>query len=175
MSQTTMANPMLQPRIGKVVVNICVGKSGEPLKKAMTVLEKLVGQKPCQRMAKKAVRDWGIRMNEPIACIVTLRGQKAIEFTKSVLDVVDNKLSRSCFDTNGNFSIGIKEHIEIAGVRYDPSLGIFGMDVCVAMEKLGYHVKRRRILKAHVGHRHKLQPEEAVEYVKRTFGTEIVE
>lgn len=175
MSQTKVANPMLRPRIEKVVVNISVGKSGEQLQKAMTILERLTGQKPCQRLAKKTVRDWGTRKGEPIACVVTLRGVSAVAFLKKSLEVVGNKLPKSSFDVNGNFSFGIKEHIEISGVRYDPSLGIFGMDVCVAMERPGYHVKRRRILKARIGRKHRLTPEDSMEYVKETLGTEILE
>ncbi|MEM2936738.1 MAG: 50S ribosomal protein L5, partial [Candidatus Bathyarchaeia archaeon] len=40
---------MIKPRIEKVVVNMSVGKSGEPLEGAMKVLEELTGQKPCRR------------------------------------------------------------------------------------------------------------------------------
>lgn len=175
MSQTEVVNPMQRPRIEKVVVNISVGKSGEPLQKAMTVLERLVGQKPCQRAAKKSIRDWGITKGEPIACVATLRGERAIEFVRKGLDALGNRLPRSSFDVNGNFSFGIKEHIEISGVRYDPSLGIFGMDVCVTMGKLGYRVKRRHIRRSQVGRRQRLTPEEAMAFVRGTFGTEIVE
>jgi large subunit ribosomal protein L5 len=174
-SQTKILNPMRQPRICKVVVNISVGKSGEQLQKAMIILESLTGQRPCQRLAKKSVREWGIRQNEPIACVVTLRDEKAMEFLKKSLEANGNRLSKSSFDTNGNFSFGIKEHIEISGVRYDPSLGIVGMDVSVVMDRPGYRVKKKRIRRAKIGWRHRLKPEEAVEYVKETLGTEILE
>ena len=68
--------PMLKPRIEKVVVNMSIGKSGEPLEKAAKVLKELAGQTPCKRKAKKTIRDFGIRRGEPIACMVTLRKQK---------------------------------------------------------------------------------------------------
>ena len=168
-------NPMQQPRIGKVVVNISVGQSGEQLQKATAVLGRLTGKKPCQRLAKKTVRDWGIRENEPISCVVTLRKEKAIEFLKKSLEVVGNRLPKSSFDVHGNFSFGINEHIEISGVKYDPALGIFGMDVCVAMEKPGYRVKRRRILRAQIGRGHKLTVEEAIEYIQKVLDIEILE
>ncbi|MFH0748462.1 MAG: 50S ribosomal protein L5 [Candidatus Bathyarchaeota archaeon] len=174
MSQPKIVNPMQQPRIEKVVVNIAVGKSGEPLQKAMAVLEQLTGQKPCQRLAKVSVRDWGIRKFEPIACIVTLRDEMAINFLRRTLDVVGNKLPKSSFDATGNFSFGIKEHIDIPGVKYDPALGIFGMDLCVAMERPGYHVKKRKILRAKIGKNHRLTPEETIEYVKETLGIELL-
>ena len=167
-------NPMQQTRIEKVVVNISVGESGEPLQKAVRVLEQITGKKPCQRDARKSIRDWGVRKGEPIACIVTLRGQEAIDFLKKALDVVGNRLSESSFDFSGNFSFGIKEHIELSGVKYDPRLGIFGMDVCVTMEKPGYHVKRRHRLKAKVGKGQLAKPEESIQYVRESFGIEVV-
>jgi large subunit ribosomal protein L5 len=166
--------PMLKPRIEKVVVNLNVGKSGEPLEKASKVLKELTDQTPVKKKAKKTVRDFGIRQGEPIACVVTLRKQKAIDFLKKVLPVVENKILRSSFDKQGNFAFGLKEHIEIAGVKYDPDVGIFGMDVCVSMGRPGYRVKNRRKGKAPLGSKHVLTPEEAVVFVKQTLGVEIV-
>lgn len=165
---------MLKPRIEKVVVNLNVGKSGEPLEKASQVLKELTNQTPVKKKAKKTIRDFGIRQGEPIACVVTLRKQRAIDFLKKVLPVVDNKISRSSFDKQGNFAFGIKEHIEIAGVKYDPDVGIFGMDVCVSMSRPGYRVKNRRKEKAHIGSKHVLTPEEAIVFAKHTLGVEIV-
>ncbi|MEM0057835.1 MAG: 50S ribosomal protein L5 [Candidatus Bathyarchaeia archaeon] len=167
-------NPMLKPRIEKVVVNICVGKSGEPLEKASKVLRDLTGQNPCKRKAKKTIRDFGIRRGEPIACVVTLRKQKAVEFLKRVLHVVDYKLPKSCFDKQGNFAFGIKEHIEIPGVKYDPEIGIFGMDVCVSLCRPGWRVKYRQRAKSRIGSKHALTPEEAMVFVKDALGVEIV-
>lgn len=166
--------PMLKPKIEKVVVNISVGKSGEPLEKAAKVLKDLTGQTPCKRKAKKTIRDFGIRKGEPMACIVTLRKQRAMEFLKKVLPVIDNKISRERFDRHGNFSFGIKEHVEIRGVKYDPEVGIFGMDVCVSLSRPGYRVKNRRIENAKIGSKHNLTPEEAMMFVKDALGLEIV-
>jgi len=180
-------NPMLKPRIEKVTVNISVGRSGDPLERASRVLKELTGQTPCKRKAKKTIRDFGIRKGEPIACVVTLRKEKAVEFLEKALErkekaveflekaleAVDKKLSKRCFDKLGNFSFGIKEHIEIPGTKYVPELGIYGMDVCVALERPGYRVKRRRRAKSKIGSRHLIKPEEAMLFVKETFGVEI--
>lgn len=164
---------MLKPKIEKVVVNISVGKSGEPLEKATKVLKEITGQTPCKRKAKKSIRDFGIRKGEPIACIVTLRKQKAIEFLKKVLPVIDNKLSKEHFDNYGSFSFGIKEHIELPGVKYDPNIGIFGMDICVSITRPGYRVKNRKREKTKIGSRHILKPEEAMVVAKDLLGLEI--
>lgn len=166
--------PMLMPRIEKVVVNLNVGKSGEPLDKASRVLKELTDQKPIKTKAKKTIRDFGIRENEPIAAVVTLRKEKALAFLKKVLPVIENQISGSAFDRQGNFAFGLKEHIEIAGVKYDPDIGIFGMDVCVSIGRPGYRVKNRRKEKASVGPKHVLTPEEAKIFVKQTLGVEIV-
>jgi large subunit ribosomal protein L5 len=168
-------NAMQRPRIEKVVINICIGKSGEPLERAMDVLQQITGHKACQRKAKRTVRDWGVRQGEPIACMVSLRGETARAFLKRALDANGNRLQKSNFDTKGNFSFGIREHIQLPGVRYDPAVGIFGMDVCTAMAKDGYRVKRRRYLKSQVGKAQLLTPEESMNYLKESFRIEIID
>ena len=174
MTKQWEAQPMLKPRIEKVVVNLNVGKSGEPLDKASRVLKELTNQTPVKKKAKKTIRDFGIREGDPISAVVTLRKQKAVDFLKKVLPVVDNKISRSAFDKQGNFAFGLKEHIEIAGVKYDPEVGIFGMDICVTVSRPGYRIKMRRRKNARVGPKHVLTPDESVAFVKQTLGVEIV-
>jgi large subunit ribosomal protein L5 len=168
-------NTMNRLRIEKVVINLCTGQAGEPLQKAKTVLENITGHKACQRKAKTAVRDWGVRKGEPIAVAVTLRKEDANAFLKRAFYAAGNRLKRSSFDYGGNFAFGIREHIELPGVRYDPTIGIFGMDVCVAVEKLGYRVKRRRRLKGEIGKAQRITPDESLNYVKESFGIEIVD
>ena len=167
-------HPMLRPRIDKVVVNLNVGKSGEPLEKANSVLKEITGQIPVKRKAKKTIRDFGIREGESIAVVVTLRKQKAVDFLKKILPVVDNKVAKRAFDELGNFSFGLKEHIEIPGVKYDPEIGIFGMDVCVAVNRPGQRIKIRRKQKQSIGPKHLLTPEESIVFIKQTLGVEIV-
>jgi large subunit ribosomal protein L5 len=165
---------MRQPRIEKVVVNLNIGKSGEPLEKATRVLEELSGQAPYKAKAKKSIRDWGVRQGEPIACVVTLRREKGIAFLKKVLPVVDNKISKRSFDEIGNFAFGLKEHIDIQGVKYDPDIGIFGMDICVTVNRPGQRIKVRRKQTKRIGKKHLLTPEESIEFVRQTLGVEIV-
>ena len=167
-------HPMLKPRIEKVVVNLNVGKSGEPLEKANKVLKEITGQTPVKKKAKKTIRDFGIREGESIAVVVTLRKQAAIDFLKKVLPVVDNRVSKSSFDRLGNFAFGLKEHIEIPGVKYDPEIGIFGMDICVTVTRPGQRIKNRRKEKKSIGASHMLTPEESIAFVKQTLGVEIV-
>ena len=166
-------NPMLQPRIGKVVVNICVGTSGEPLERAMKVLEELTGQKPCVRRAKKTIKPFGIRKGEPIACVVTLRGERAVEFLDKALEAVGRRLKASSFDEYGNFSFGIREHTDIPGTKYDPKVGIFGMDVCVSVERPGYRIMRRKRCRAKVPRKHRVSREEAIRFIEERFNVKV--
>ena len=76
MSKTVQETSMRSVRVGKVVLNIGVGKSGEAIERAKKVLELLTGQKPSQRRAKKSIREFGVHKGEPIGVVVTLRGER---------------------------------------------------------------------------------------------------
>jgi large subunit ribosomal protein L5 len=167
-------NPMLKARIEKVTINMSVGKSGQPLEQAVTILQQLTDQKPFKRTAKKTIRDFGIRKGESIACLVTLRKKKAEEFLRKAFQAVENRLSKYSFDRQGNFSFGIKEHIDIPGTKYVPALGIHGMDVSVALGRPGYRVKRRHRTKSKIGKDHLLTAEEAILFIKDEFDVEII-
>lgn len=159
--------------IGKVVVNITVGESGEPLNRAMTILESLTDQKPVMRRAKQTIRTWGIRKNEPISCMVTLRREKAEALLKKTFPAVNNRINPRSFDRQGNFAFGIREHIDIPGQRYDPNLGIVGMDIMATVERPGYRVARKRRAKSKISHSHRVTREESIEFIKRSFGVEV--
>ncbi|NOZ88788.1 MAG: 50S ribosomal protein L5 [Crenarchaeota archaeon] len=167
------SNPMLRPRIVKVTVNIGVGESGERLQKAAKLLEMLTGQKPSLRRAKKTIRDFGIRKGEPIAVMVTLRRERALEFLRKALQAVGNKLRASQFDEYGNVAFGIKEHITLPGVKYDPEIGVFGMDVVVTVERPGYRVMRRRRARSRIPRRHRVTREESMVLLHELFGVVI--
>ena len=167
------SNPMLKPRIAKVTVNIGVGESGERLQKAAKLLEMLTGQKPSIRRAKRTIRDFGIRRGEPIAVMVTLRRERAIEFLRKALHAVGNKLKASQFDEFGNVAFGIREHITLPGVKYDPEIGVFGMDVVVTVERPGYRVARRRRARSRIPRRHRVTREESMVLLHELFGVVI--
>lgn len=166
-------NPMKKIKIGKVVVNISVGQSGQPLRNAMNILENITGQAPNQRAAKQSIRPWGIRKGEPMACAVTLRDEKADTFLRKAFAAIGNRLNPKSFDQYGNFSFGIKEHIDIPGTRYDPQTGIIGMDVAVTVERLGYRVSRRKRSRSKVGSSHRVTKEEAQRFIAETYDIEM--
>lgn len=168
-----VTNPLRVVRIDKVTVNIATGKSGEPLEKAKKVLNQLTEKTPATKKAKKAIKDFGVRKGEPIAAVVTLRGKDAGEFLRRALDAVSNRVNETSFDDYGNFSFGIKEHIEIPGTRYVPELGIFGATIHVTLGRPGYRIRSRRIRPAKIGHNHYVSHEDAVRFMQNIFGTNV--
>lgn len=171
----TDTNEMRTIRIGKVTVNVGVGEGGERLRKAEKVIEMITGQKPVQTISKSTNRDLGLRKGMPIGCKVTLRDQKANEFVKKALWVRDFKLPAWSFDDEGTFSFGISEHTDFEGLRYDPEIGIFGMDINVALERLGYRIKRRKLKPKKIPLRHRISADDAMNFVKSEFNVEVIE
>ncbi|HUI24412.1 MAG TPA: 50S ribosomal protein L5 [Nitrososphaerales archaeon] len=174
MSQAAVQeNPMRKIRVGKVVVNIGLGKSGEAIERGKKVLEQVTGQTPTQTRAKRSVRDFGIHKGEPIGVVVTARGEGAPALIEKLLAAREKKLSVSCFDSRGSVSFGIKEHIEIPGIRYDPAIGILGMNVSILLERPGFAVARRGRRTSRVGKGHLVSREEAIQYFKDNFGVTV--
>lgn len=168
-----MSNPMQQVKIAKATINIGVGEGGETLARAEKLLQTLTDQKPVRTYSKVTNPEFGIRKHQPIACKVTLRDVKADDAIKLVLNGIGNTLKSRQFDRNGNVSFGIEEHIDIPGIRYDPDIGIFGMNVSVTFEKPGYRVKKRKIQRKKIPPKHQVTPEETQEFMKEKFNIKI--
>lgn len=166
-------NPMRKIRVEKVILHICVGSNWERLQKAVKLLETLTNQKPVIRKAKKTIKGFGISKGTPISCMVTLRGERAVEFLKRAFEAIGFKLKSTNFDERGNFAFGIVEHLDLPGTKYDPQIGIFGLDVIVSLERPGYRVKRRKYRRSKVGKKALISREEAIEFVKESFGVEV--
>jgi large subunit ribosomal protein L5 len=171
--EAVQQNPMRKIRVGKVVVNIGLGKSGEAIERGKKVLEQVTGQTPTQTRAKRSVRDFGIHKGEPIGVVVTVRGDETTPLIGKLLVARDKKLQESCFDSRGSVSFGIKEHIEIPGIRYDPDVGILGMNVSVLLERPGFSVARRGRRASRVGKAHLVSRDEAIQYFKDNFGVTV--
>ncbi|MEM1517971.1 MAG: 50S ribosomal protein L5 [Nitrososphaerota archaeon] len=174
MAETKLENINRRIRISKVIINSSLGAAAARLEKASKILEELTGQKPSLRRAKKTIRGFGIHKGEPIAVMVTLRGEKAIEFLKNALAAVGNKLKESSFDEYGNFAFGIKEHLDIPGTKYNPEVGIIGMDVIVNVDRPGRRVELRRIKRSKIGRNHRITKEESIEFIQKEFNVEII-
>ncbi len=159
--------------MAKVTLNIGCGESGEKLERAKKLIEKLSGKKVVVTTTHGRTT-FGMAKGRPIGIKVTLRGKSALEFLNKALAARDSKLPGTCFDKQGNFAFGVREHIDMPGVRYDPDIGIFGMDVCVTLERPGYRISRVRI--AHtIGHNHRITSDEAQDWAVKNLGVKVEE
>jgi len=166
---------LFRPQIDKIVVNIGVGEAGERLKKAETVIKQLTDHKPVQTLSKTTNKDLGLRKRMPIGCKVTLRGSDADNFLKQALATRENKMADYSFDDQGNLSFGIPDHTLFTSMKYDPNIGIFGMDVCITMKKPGYRIKHRRIKKTRVPHRHRVKRDETISFFSDEYKVEVIQ
>jgi len=138
-------NPHRAVRVIKVVVNAGVGESGEPRTKAEKVLEMVTHQKPVATRSHSTNRDFGIRKGQEIGAKVTLRGGAALDFLKRAFEARDHQFDVDSIDRNGNFSFGIADYTDFTGMKYDPAIGIHGMDIAVEMGRAGHRIRDRRL------------------------------
>jgi large subunit ribosomal protein L5 len=172
MAQETQSE-MKKISLAKVVLNMGVGKSGDAIDVAKKALDQISGKKSCARDAKETQRDFGVRKGEPIGVAVTIRRNDGVELLKRLLQAKGDQVNGRAFDNFGNFSFGIKEHIDIPGVKYDPQIGILGLDVAVALTRPGYGIRTRSKHKARVGKTHVISKQEAKDFVSKEFGVTI--
>jgi len=173
LSQQTQ-NLMKKIFLNKVVLNMGVGKSGDPIEIGKKTLVQITGKKPNARNAKKSQRDWGVRKGEPIGVAVTVRGNDAKELLKKLLVAKDNQINGKAFDNEGNLSFGIKEHIDIPGIKYDPQIGILGLEVSVSLARPGFNIKLRSKHKARIGKNHRITKNDAIKFYTEKFGVKVV-
>ena len=132
-------------RLIKIVVNAGVGESGDARTKAERVLQMVTHQKPVATRSHSTNRDFGIRKGQEIGAKVTLRGETARDFLARAFEARDKQLDVQSIDRNGNFSFGIADYTDFSGMKYDPAIGIHGMDIAVEMGRTGHRIRNRRL------------------------------
>ena len=109
-------NPMMVPKIDKIVINMGVGEAKENSK----------------------LLDAAVKELETIGCKVTLRGEKMYEFLDRLVNLALPRVrdfrgvSADSFDGRGNYALGIKEQIIFPEIEYDKIDKVRGMDVIIA-------------------------------------------
>lgn len=130
--------------------------------------------KRCQlvhnHVARFTVRSFGIRRNEKIAVHCTVRGKKAEQIIEKGLRVKEYELYKENFSDTGNFGFGIQEHIDL-GIKYDPTIGIYGMDFYVVMGRRGYRVADRKRRKSRIGFGHRVTKDETMKWFQQKVCT----
>ena len=133
-------NPMQVPVIEKIVINMGVGESTADSKKASIAagdLALIAGQKPVLTKARKAIATFKVREGMPIGCKVTLRKHRMYEFMDRLITIALPRvrdfrgLNPRSFDGNGNYALGLKEHLVFPEISYDKADATWGMDIVI--------------------------------------------
>lgn len=170
--QNAQSNPMREIKIEKVTLNVGCGDDKQKIEKAQKLLSMLTGRKPVVTLSKKR-STFGVAKGKPIGVKVTLRKKPAEEFFKLVLQSVGNKLKDSQIDADGNVNIGMKEYIDLPGIKYSHDIGLLGLGISASLERKGFRIKRRRVQKRIIPKNHKLNKEEVSRWLKERYGVTV--
>ena len=141
MEKFSYKNVMQVPKIERIVLNMGLGKATDAgrntkiIDEAVEELASIVGQRPVITKAKKSIAGFKLREDLPIGCMVTLRGSLMYEFLDRLINlslprVRDFKgISHKAFDGNGNYTLGIREHIIFPEVDYSKIQLVKGMNI----------------------------------------------
>jgi len=133
-------NPMQVPKIDKIVLNMGLGEAIHNIKMLDSAAEELkiiAGQNPVITRAKKSIAAFKLRAGMPIGCMVTLRHTRMYDFMNKLVNIALPRvrdfrgISGKAFDHNGNYSLGIKEHIIFPEIDYDRIDKIKGLNITI--------------------------------------------
>jgi large subunit ribosomal protein L5 len=138
--ELSIENKMAVPRLEKIIVNVGVGDAIQNIKlldTAKTELSLITGQWPAVGRAKKSISSFKLRKGQPIACYVTLRGERMYEFFDRLVNIVLPRVrdfrgvpSRA-FDGKGNYTLGMKEQLVFPEIDYTKVERPRGMNITV--------------------------------------------
>lgn len=169
----TETNIMRNIKIAKVTLNIGTGKEQNNLDKALKLLTNLTGgAKPVKCISNKRIPTWGLRPGLPVGAKVTIRND-VDNLVSNTLHAIGNTLNESSFDNMGNVAYGIPEYIDIRGAKYEPDIGVMGLQVCVTLERPGYRVKRRKIRQGKIHKKHIINKEDAISFMRQKFNIKL--
>ena len=140
MSRLKINNIHEVPKIKKIVLNMGIGEAKDDSKltdKAVEDLTLISGQKAIKTKAKKAISGFKIRAGMPLGAMVTLRNKIMYEFLDRLINIALPRirdfrgLNSKSFDGNGNYSIGIKEHIIFPEINFDKIDKVRGLDITI--------------------------------------------
>lgn len=133
-------NPMMVPRLEKIVINMGVGEAVTDSKRiagAVNDMTLITGQKPVITKAKLSIAVFKLREGMNVGVKATLRRDRMYDFLDRLVNVALPRvrdfrgLSDRSFDGRGNFSMGLKEQIVFPEIDYDKVDTIRGMDIVI--------------------------------------------
>ncbi len=128
------------PKLKKIILNMGVGEGKDDSKlidKALEDLTLIAGQKAVKTKSKKAISGFKIRAGMPLGVKVTLRNKIMYEFLDRLVNIAMPRirdfrgLNEKSFDGNGNFSMGIKEHVIFPEINFDKVDKTTGLDIII--------------------------------------------
>jgi hypothetical protein len=146
------------PKLEKVIISCGVGKKREDKHFTETValtLEKIAGQAPTSRLAKKSIASFKIRkgMGAPVGYLVTLRNDKMYEFVDRFISIAlphvrdFHGVPTNSFDMQGNYSIGLKEQTVFPEITFEDASVLHGLEITFII-KNGSKEGSRKLLEA---------------------------
>ncbi len=162
-------------RVDKLTLNFGAGKDQKQLEKGVALIKQITGMEPVKTITQKRIPNWGLRPGLPVGAKLTIRGPEAAAICKRLLAARDFTLKRTNIDNNGNVSFGLKEYIDIPGVRYDPAIGVIGLECTLTLKRPGYRVRDRKLRKGKVSIRHRVSQEDALAYMRQHFTVVLAE
>jgi large subunit ribosomal protein L5 len=140
MSSLGLTNEYMVPRLEKIVLNCTssdAAHDGKVLQAIVNEMTLIAAQKPVVTKARKSIAGFKLREGANLGIKVTLRRDRMYEFVDRLVYVALPRirdfrgLSSRGFDGNGNYSMGIKEHIIFPEVDYDKIDKIKGFDITI--------------------------------------------
>lgn len=140
MKQRDYKNPMAVPRLSKIVINMGVGEAILDIKildQAVEELSIIAAQRPCIRRAKKSIASFKLREGMPIACMVTLRGERMYTFFERLVNLALPRVrdfrgvSTKSFDGRGNYTLGMKDQLVFPEISYGKVSKAKGMNITI--------------------------------------------
>lgn len=130
-------NPMMIPRLSKIVVNMGVGQAVENKNRmdaAVKDLTAITGQQPMIRKARVAVSGFRLRIGYAVGVAVTLRGARMWEFLDRLITLAmprirDFRGVPKKLDGSGNYSMGLSEQSVFPEIQLDKVEFVQGMDI----------------------------------------------
>lgn len=165
-------NPMAKVFMDKVIINIGTGNDDQKQEKAKMLLSIITGSKPVDEISRKRIPQFKITKGTKIGAFVTIRNNPDA-LVKRLLEAVDNKLKESSISAN-TASFGINEYIDISGVKYDPNIGMLGMNVNMSFKRKGTRVSLRKRKPGDIPKKHKMVAKEDIKkYLEERFKVQI--
>lgn len=167
-------NVMREVIINKMVINVGTGDDKQKQESARKLLELLTKMKPVDAISRKRIPAFKISKGSKIGAYVTIRsGVK--ELLKRLLAANDNKINESAITDNA-VSFGIHEYIDIEGIKYDPKIGMMGMNVNLSFRrKGGMRVSEKKRRGSTVPKKHRvIGKEELKKYLQNELNINVV-